>query len=494
MIRVVLAVLALVLVASTMLGVAATTNEAGLDGDIMPPIEELLVGSDPTVTDTDGDGIEDGREFYGFKTDPANADTDGDGLPDGVEINSHRTDPTAVDSDGDGIDDGTEVERHGTDPTGADTDGDGLDDAAELDRHGTDPTVVDSDGDGIDDPVELDRHGTDPTAVDTDGDGLDDAVELDRHGTDPTMVDSDGDGIDDPVELDRYGTGPATADTDGDGLGDGAEIESGADPADTDSDNDGVDDGTEVEDGTDPTDPDTDGDGFADSLDPLVDEDSNNALLTDTDGDGLSDAVEILNPELSEANPVRMDVFVEVDYIAGHRPDNATLAMVEDAFADAPIDNPDGSEGITLHVIVGDEIPTAARTDIDELDRIAGNHLDNDDGYHYAVAVADAAIDGRDVGGVASFTNRQSDGRFIFQVYGNDEATASVFMHELGHSLGLHPDQYGGIDSAEIPYTEYRSVMNYDAPSDALEFSSGPPFDDWAYIAEHLYTPPASTT
>jgi hypothetical protein len=62
-------------------------------------------------------------------------------------------------------------------------------------------------------------------------------------------------------------------------------------------------------------------------------------------------------------------------------------------------------------------------------------------------------------------------------------------MHELGHSVGIGHGTYRGVDSEAVPYDEYRSVLNYNSPYDALVYSDGEPFDDWAYIADEMFTP-----
>jgi len=174
---------------------------ASLDNDSLTDEREVALGTDPTVADTDGDGLDDGAEVNRFGTDPTVADTDDDGLGDALEIRTYETDPRGADTDGDGLDDGVEVGAYATDPTVADTDGDGLGDGAEINRFGTDPTVADTDDDGLDDGAEVTRFKTDPTSADTDGDGLDDGAEVNRFGTDPTSADTDGDGEGDAAEV-----------------------------------------------------------------------------------------------------------------------------------------------------------------------------------------------------------------------------------------------------------------------------------------------------
>lgn len=86
------------------------------DADGLINGEELLVGTDPTETDTDGDSIDDADELNAVPpTSPTKADTDDDGLDDPVEI-TLGTNPTAADTDGDTFNDGLEV-AHGFDPT-----------------------------------------------------------------------------------------------------------------------------------------------------------------------------------------------------------------------------------------------------------------------------------------------------------------------------------------------------------------------------------------
>jgi hypothetical protein len=103
--------------------VGAITIAAGgadLDGDKLPDALEPSLGYDPTLADTDGDGIIDGLEDPDgdgvadcleivLGTDPANPDTDADFLDDSQELD-FRTDPTLADTDADGIIDGEEVE------------------------------------------------------------------------------------------------------------------------------------------------------------------------------------------------------------------------------------------------------------------------------------------------------------------------------------------------------------------------------------------------
>ncbi|MGA1820748.1 MAG: hypothetical protein ACMUHU_07060, partial [Thermoplasmatota archaeon] len=126
-----------------------------------------VIRTDPTMTDSDGDGLSDLAEtntgvYNGPSdtgTDPANPDTDGDGLLDGQEdqnrngrLDEGETDPNDWDTDDGGVDDGTEVlvdltdPLEGSDDIPPDRDGDGLTDdeeqALDLPRDEFDLPVV----------------------------------------------------------------------------------------------------------------------------------------------------------------------------------------------------------------------------------------------------------------------------------------------------------------------------------------------------------------
>ena len=94
---------------------------------------------------------------------PNPLDSDKDDLPNTVESNSGifvsaedtGTDPTLPDTDWDGLSDGDEVLVYFSDPNNPDTDKDGLTDGAEVLTHGSSPLLEDSDGDTIPDPDEV---------------------------------------------------------------------------------------------------------------------------------------------------------------------------------------------------------------------------------------------------------------------------------------------------------------------------------------------------
>jgi hypothetical protein len=340
-----------------------------------------------------------------------------------------------------------------------DTDGDGLVDAAEL-VGDTDRTAADTDGDGLDDGVEREA-GTDPTAVDTDGDGLDDATER-RLGTDPTAADTDGDGLPDRREVNgRVRTDPTAGDTDGDGLSDGGELVLGTDPTAPDTDGDALPDGRELALGTGPGRRDTDGDGFADGLEVRA------------------------GSRLPGADPRRFDVYLEVDVAPGCSAADQ-IARTTAAFADAPVENPDGTTGITLHVERGAhpvEGPVflspheGPHNDLADLRRTQFDH--EGEGYHYLVVATETTT---------GYFGGHRNGTMLATCGSGD-----TFMHELGHGLGLDGGVHAPIDNASVAFGSYPSVMNYNRRGDVYRFSDGThgphDFDDWGYVAMQGRTP-----
>jgi hypothetical protein len=104
----------------------AATGSDNNDADNLTNAQELTLGSNPTVTDTDGDTladhVEDDTRSFNGPADPGSspvlADTDGDGLRDDVEISAADgfiTNPNAADSDGDAFSDSVEINA-GTSP------------------------------------------------------------------------------------------------------------------------------------------------------------------------------------------------------------------------------------------------------------------------------------------------------------------------------------------------------------------------------------------
>ncbi len=130
------------------------------------------------IYDFDNDGVlNDIEELY--NTDPYNPDTDGDGLSDYIEIYLTGTDPTLKDTDANGVDDGDE-----------DMDGDGLTNLEEI-KFNTDINRKDTDNDNLSDYDEIYVYKTNPLNPDTDDDGIYDGDEI-LLGLDPLNPCTDG--------------------------------------------------------------------------------------------------------------------------------------------------------------------------------------------------------------------------------------------------------------------------------------------------------------
>lgn len=196
------------------------------------------------------------------------------------------------------------------------------------------------------------------------------------------------------------------------------------------------------------------------------------------------------------ASPTHKDIFVEIDYMQGHRPDAVAMNNVVNAFANAPVSNPDNTTGIRLHLLIDDQVPHADRTqlvpctpvagagdaDFDALkktwfgtnaertDPLAGVRLNaKRNAYHYAAIVHNMSGAGNTSSGCGEILGNDfmvSLGSFAVvngHNVGNTDQQAGTFMHELGHNLAL---RHGGAENLNCK-PNYTSVMNY-----SYQFSS----------------------
>ncbi|MHA2281613.1 MAG: binary toxin-like calcium binding domain-containing protein, partial [Promethearchaeota archaeon] len=325
-------------------------NDRLLDG------EELSLGTNPTVSDTDNDLISDYEEVrgYGFTyldpftglpeqilyfTNPLNNDSDSDGLIDGIEVNGipyHSgvvyTDPTNIDTDGDGLIDGFEVTDFNitvmsknltiiTNPMDPDTDQDGISDFEEIyswnwyskrtydarERTGFIPIGNIPEGPPL--QIQVTRatqytsiaalrggYITDPTDNDTDDDGLIEGTE--KYGvTNYTYIKFPTHNFE--ANFTSVITNPVKNDTDGDGLSDGFEVNT-TNPHVSDTDQDGISDYEEINIyHTNPNSYDTDNDQINDKYELFISYynstlpvDKTDPRDSDTDDDGLPDGFE----------------------------------------------------------------------------------------------------------------------------------------------------------------------------------------------------------
>lgn len=230
--------------------------------------------------------------------------------------------------------------------------------------------------------------------------------------------------------------------------------------------------------------PDNDGDALCDNWEvDGIDVDGNGIVdlrLYDLNQDGTLQPAE-------RADPNHKDVYVEVDWMALHKPEPAALARVVAAFAAAPVPNPDGTTGIRLHLLADEQA-------VFHFDEMAfGNDLPGQFIPHFD-AVKDAAFGTAAERGASTAAERLAAKRLAFryslfahqlrgvtwsglsELPGNDflvslgafaevlghrtgsvDQQAGTFMHELGHALNL---RHGGGDNFNCK-PNYLSVMSY---------------------------------
>ena len=245
--------------------------------------------------------------------------------------------------------------------------------------------------------------------------------------------------------------------------------------------------------------------------------------LVDTDGDGLYDEWEIqgidanndgtIDLVLPGADPYHKDLYVEIDSLAGFEPSPIALAKVRAAFAEVPntlLFNPDGQDGIRLHTIVDESVVPSRDlmhlpSDVGELwkkfyaeirtsyfgspsERSGANAANvlaaKDLVYRYTFWGNERGTQGRS--GIA-----EVPGRNLMITMGSwrtpggtPDQQAAMFMHELGHTLGL-----GHGSGDHIAYKpNHLSVMNY-SHSGGATVVNGETFLDYSRYAPNSPDP-----
>ena len=226
------------------------------------------------------------------------------------------------------------------------------------------------------------------------------------------------------------------------------------------------------------------------------------------------------------ADPLHKDIFVHADWMEFLKPSSLAIDHVIDAFAIAPVINPDGKPGIHLHVdlgpnskmrtgatwgtysqahdspfkpvlgsfFLGDENGLYLWADFDRY-----KSLESPDGrsfvkarrqrvFHYAL-FADyfGTITNQHTGLARPAHLFQHDGvdfivagHSLFQIKQPLYAViaeAATFMHELGHNLGL---AHGGNENTPNFKPNYVSVMNYSFCLNGLADRTGRKFIDYS--------------
>jgi probable HAF family extracellular repeat protein len=215
---------------------------------------------------------------------------------------------------------------------------------------------------------------------------------------------------------------------------------------------------------------DTDGDGLLD------DWEINGIPYLDVDGEEQRYVISFDGDTESDLDPMRRDLLIEVDSMTGLGLPAAAEVTVEQAFDFAPLENPDGSSGITLRIVVDDTgipfddvsiaLPGFFPFVADDLkDEWFGTPAERADPSRAALLVAKAkayryclVLNRSSESGVGGRAELPGDDMILFAgALGGPINVASAFMHEFGHNLGLHHG--GGDDVNGKP--NYPSVMNY---------------------------------
>jgi len=439
------AIIVIAVVAAALAFLAAFFLLIDLDKDGLSNLEELSGGTNLLRADSDEDGLLDGAEVNVYSTNPLREDSDGDALSDGTEANGSWHLLEVKQLEGKEYDPSiywdlnhkilSEDESQTRNSWGGrswvwpyDYENIFIDNG--IVHMFSNPLEPDSDGDGLNDGQEYEVC-TNPKSRDTDNDGIDDRTEVNGQLTIPVFYDSDGDTLGDREEADRYRTNPLNWDCDNDHLSDGAEVK-----------------------------------GY------------------DADDDGT---IDVDFPALG-ADPLIRDIFVEIDWMPGARSlGSYAREKLIAAFADHNIalhldqgELGGGSETAERVERLYDRRPGVMNDFFDFMEKYFT--LDRHGVFFWCLMPSGGTfIDGQQVGGF-----NYGDGFTVANTWPTDALLGSAFMHELGHGLFLSNDIFDGIDSMKYPFSEYMSVMNYNAPffadGEFFDYSDGPPFDDWAHV------------
>lgn len=248
------------------------------------------------------------------------------------------------------------------------------------------------------------------------------------------------------------------------------------------------------------------------------------AVGGDRDGDGLPDDWEVNGydpngdgvPEVDlkamGANPDRKDIFVEVDFMTGHQLDQETLALVIDAFSNAPVASLNGApSGIALHVDNGANSvmnpvtregwgPLSNQNELAHVEvlgtedaggdynwgafdqiRSSGLLVNRRPIFHYVVSAHNGpdSFAGISRGIEASDLLLTLGGDGAAETPRSREFIADTFMHELGHNLGL---RHGGADDINRK-PNYLSIMSYGHGGAGIIRADGTPVIDYSRFA-----------
>lgn len=228
----------------------------------------------------------------------------------------------------------------------------------------------------------------------------------------------------------------------------------------------------------------------------------------DPDGDGLNN-IEECYTDSWDSSPFHKDVFLEIDWMksnfanASNKPSSFFIEKMVQAFA---------THNITLHVDEGslgggEEVTYRANFSFAELCDYYWNYfLHNDLNnprkgiFHYCLVSDYGPSPGFSFIGWDHLDSFQISAQAIaakgtHYLYPRSKLIVGGIIHELGHTLGLNVDDFGGIDNKVTTvlftkqwwqYQAYRSCMNYWYTYTVINYSEGThgknDFNDWSHM------------
>ncbi len=236
----------------------------------------------------------------------------------------------------------------------------------------------------------------------------------------------------------------------------------------------------------------------------ITDERTNGISEDDRDCDGLTDMWEeqeyyektvggsTIRVNLTDADPLHRDSYVEIDYMTHHRPYFAAIDPTVVKFNGMELVNPDGTTGVRLHFITSDNIPhkmciniwtDSDGDDTNDFDNIkkdwmgtSSERLSNPnfyeakkDVYRYTLFIHTrcGTIDDQKSAGGAETAGNDAFVSLGYPGWGNvinghdtgsTDYKSRAFMHEYGHNFGL---RHGGSGDSPNCKPNYISIMNY---------------------------------
>lgn len=201
----------------------------------------------------------------------------------------------------------------------------------------------------------------------------------------------------------------------------------------------------------------------------------------DADGDGKID----VNYPAMGANPLKKDLFVEMDYMPDLLASEEELDRITEIYAKLPIRNPNGTTGINIHLDAGSA--RSAKYNLGGGNEVAHEQLDSglqrwreirtknmdpnrESVFHYMIwgdSYGDRGSSGQGWVGGRGFI--VTVGPRFWGKSATPDVRVATFVHELGHNLGM---SHGGTDSVNYK-PNYMSVMNYRYQLRGLERADG---------------------